>query len=169
MSEETDSQQRPDLPDLPDELFTEIGRVTVFFNRLESVLRLFISSVLVGDEITKQVAVRGDSFPDLIAKLRHILAARDLEADLRSELDVWLRSVESANRLRRETVHSRWIGLPGGKEAMALLHGKRETIYGGFLSAENVAARAQVIAAVGIYGMELLQKVRESMPDLPTD
>jgi hypothetical protein len=140
------------LPELSDAHLREIGRVAIMFNRLQAVLRLLIGRLLRGDEVTNDVAVRGDSFYHLLAKVDALVNARIGDGALRADLAEWGRAARRANELRRETIHSHWIPLKAGNdaEAMALLHSTTgKGIRGGLLTAEQIGLRARVIEATG--------------------
>jgi hypothetical protein len=150
----TGTQEGDRLPDLPDAYLREIGRVAVTFNRLEAVLRLIIGALLGGDETTKDVAVHGDSFNQLLQKVDRLVPARVPDQPLRDEIAEWRQTARRANEPRRETIHSSWITLASeGDEALVLLHSRTGGPFrAGLLSADQLSERAKIIAAVGVWG-----------------
>lgn len=156
-----DSESR--IPELSDAHLREIGQVAVMFNRLEAVLRLIIYELLGGDEGTRDVAVHGDSFPALLRKVERLVEIRIQDKELKAEIADWRRSALRANELRRETIHSSWITLGEGEEALALLYSRTGgSRRGGLLSAKEIGYRARAIAAVGVWGLHLLRQMEEA-------
>jgi hypothetical protein len=165
----TTESEGASLPIPPDEHLREIGRVAVIFTKLEAILRLLIRYLFQGDDVSKDVAVLGDSFRDLLMKLDRLVEARVLDRDLKELIKRWRQEAKRANDLRIETVHSSWIMAARGEEALVLLHRKSGTIHGGLLTSEQVAARADYIILVGRQGIEILKRLHESLPELNDD
>lgn len=142
-----------------DEHFREIGRISVTFNKLESLLRFGVVTLLEVDDEVVNIAIRGDQFQALVAKFKDLVKLRfEDEPELRDSALEWIRGAEAANEGRIGVIHASWIQSPTDPERAIVLRlnrsGKR---FGALVTAERVRDQADAMEEIVRRGQELFK------------
>lgn len=148
------------MDNVSDDHLREIGRVSVNFSRLESLVEFFVWSLVeVPNDEAMAVVTQGDNFAALLSKLKRLVPVCIEDPDLQRKAEEWIGFARKANELRIDAIHSNWFGTDG-EEAMVLRVTKSGDILGALRSAGELRQHAELIDRIVQEGQRLLEVIK---------